>query len=276
MVPMVLGLGSMGCEPAAPEAFDYHIDRTLVPGLRIVPLSAPSGTPRTIDALVLSPSEVRSVSVEVCGLRTDMAVELWGPECFAEPALVQSLGDALPLAWMPPDIGFDCERPDYGYYDYEYGYESGGSGLYMPYYCNVSVPVRVVAHTAEDEGASFLITGLNSNTYGDEDPALAEPLLEIQSGTAKAGGSITLRFTLARDWYGSSGELYASYRWWVDAGELAGTGRTGTTGLDEGNRLYSDNTLTIPADYHGPLRVAVVTTDGSLPAVWATRTLEVE
>lgn len=288
MAPMLLRAG-LGCTPALPEAFDYHIDRTLVPGMRLSPVSAPSGVPRAIDALVLSPYEVRSVRVEVCGLRTDIPVGLYDAACFAEPTLIEELSDSLPFVWDPPDITFECDPAtlygsntyyygEYGYYGYGDSGDSGGSGsgVYIPYPCGVNVPVRVAAVSDQDEGSSFVPVNLNGDWTRDvRDPALADPRLEVVEGTAQAGGSVKIRFSLDPKWFRGGPSLYSSFRWWVDAGELLGTGRTGTTGLGDDDRPYSDNTLRIPDDVHGPLRVAVVYNEEG-PAVWVVRTLEVE
>lgn len=62
------------------------------------------------------------------------------------------------------------------------------------------------------------------------------------------------------------------FRWYVDAGELLGTGRTGALSSDA-LRHYAENTLRIPEDTHGSLRVAVVLATNTL--FWSVLTLEV-
>jgi hypothetical protein len=254
----MLLLALAGCEDPMPQAFDWKIDRTLVPALNLIERTAEEGTARRIDALVLSPFPVQSVGIEVCGLVTDAPASVFEASCFSEPSLVQEVAQGVPTTWTPPDLSYDCD----GEHD-----DSGG------YYgsCASYALLRVVAHTSEDEGSAMATIGITPDPVRSEqtpDPSTGDPVLEVASGEPTAGGEITLRFSTSPDWSVDNG-----YHWYVDDGELAGTGRTGTTGLLPSGRPYSDNRLTIPEHYEGSLRVAVVT--GSIPQIWQVLTLEV-
>jgi hypothetical protein len=266
---MFLLIALAGCQDPLPQAFDWRIDRTLVPGLNLVPPTAEEGTARRIDALVLSPWAIDTVAVEVCGLVTDVPTNVDEPACFAEETLVQKVADGVPATWTPPDLSYDCEGystegttgPDTGL-TRDSGYDNYGCGSYAI--------LRVVAYTDEDEGSSSALLGIVPNPVSGSPPdaSFGDPQLELVEGDPVAGGEVRLRFSIAPEWDGTSG-----FRWYVDDGVLEGTGRTGVTGVLDSGRPFSDNTLDIPGGYVGDLRVAVVT--GSVPQLWRVLTLVV-
>jgi hypothetical protein len=274
----MLLLAHAGCEEPMPQAFDWRNDRTLVPALNLVERTAEEGTARRIDALVLSPWPIQSIGIEVCGLVTDAPASVFEASCFSEPSLVQEVATGITATWTPPDLSYACEGyvetlptpvPDTGAPRDSVSTRDSGGGFYGS--CGSWSLLRVVAHTSEDEGSAMVSLGITPypvNTGHTPDPSTGDPLLEVASGEPRAGGEITLRFSTSPDWQHDNG-----YRWYVDDGELTGTGRTGVTGTLASGRPYSDNTLRIPDHYTGPLRVAVVT--GSLPQVWQVITLEV-
>ncbi|MEQ1506573.1 MAG: hypothetical protein ABMB14_30370 [Myxococcota bacterium] len=287
MLPLPLSLLAwIGCQATSPEAFDWKIDRTRVPAVSIVPVSPddPFG-PRTVDALVLSPHRVTGITGEVCGLRTDLPVQLYDLTCYGEPTLIERIGAGVPFRWTPPTMTYPCE-PATGYSGYTegyggYGYDTGDSadtgGHYAPNWCYSTVPVRVLATSDDDfgSGAAFAVIAPPGTPYGwgpVRDPATADPRLEWVDGEVRAGGQVRLRFSVTGAFSGD-GVLYEDLRWYVDDGELLGTGRTRQTGFTDDGRPYGDNRLRIPEDYHGALRAAVVL--GTSPLVWTVTTLEV-
>lgn len=315
MYTLPFSVALYGCEPEFPEAFDYLIDRTIVPAIRITPNNGPPETERLVEALVLSPHEILSREVEVCGYRDDIALSV-SAECFGEASLIETVARELPASFSLPAPDYDCES-NYSYGGYTtttgsgYGYAYGGSG-YIPYDCRSSVPLRVIARSEEDEGSSFIELAFDRRHRGIPfDVSTADPRIEVIEGEVVPGGEVRLRFSVAHagsapadtgleetglEETGGSGAFtgYSSsynygtsfaggyfgggppddmrFRWYVDAGELLGTGRTGATSSDE-LRHYAENTLRLPEDAHGSLRVAVVLATGA--PVWSVLTLEV-
>jgi hypothetical protein len=272
----MLLLSLAACQEPLPQAFDWRIDRTLVPGLNLVPPTAEEGTARRIDALVLSPWPIDTVAVEVCGLVTDVPTRVSEVVCFTEESLVQKVADGVPATWTPPDLTYECEgytaAPDTAIEDtspLDTGPRTTDSAGYF-YGCGSYAILRVVAHTDEDEGSSSAPLGIVPHPVSGSPPdaSAGDPRLELVEGDPVSGGEVRLRFSTAPDWDTTNG-----YRWYVDDGILEGTGRTGVTGLLDSGRPFSDNTLDIPETYEGDLRVAVVT--GSVPQLWQVLTLEV-
>jgi hypothetical protein len=260
-----------GCDAPYPEAFHYQIDRTLVVGIQAYQRGDGSWL---YDALVVSPWEVQSVDAEICGLRTDVQVYV-DARCFGEPALIEQVSRGMPGTFTLPALAYDCEpTASTGSSD------SGGSGYigsygygYFPGPCDSQVPLRIVARSTEDRGSAFIPLILGDSLQRPTlDPRLADPRLELLAGEPEAGGEVRLGFTLPVDWFGHDSPAGLHYRWYVDEGELLGTGRTATT-RTTAQRFVAENTLRIPEDYHGPLQVAVVAE--LAPPVWQTLTLEV-
>lgn len=254
---MWLAVALVACveEPYA-EAFDYHLDRTRVLAVRVTPVHASWSEPRRIEALILSPHEVLSEEVAVCGLRTDVQVEVDEASCFAEPSLVAPVADDLPATWRAPDLS---EVP------------CGAIDLDTPS-CASRVPFLVTARSAVDE-ARGMATAPISTTWilpvSEPDPRTADPRLTLLEGAPEPGGEVRLRFGVT---WG-----YDRFAWTVDGGELLGTGRTGVHGI-LGGRVWTENTLRIPRGWSGPLRVTVVAfaLDDDVAPAWLVDTLEVE
>lgn len=249
------------CQDPFPEAFEWRIDHTIVPGVAVRPLVVANGGERTVDALVLSPWPVESVSVDVCGLRPDEPVLVTGA-CFGEPALVEPIADGVPATFTLPALTYPCEPADTG----------GAAFYYEPEFpCASEVPLRVRAVTAEDAGQSFatlvLPTGDDVISSAPLDPASIALRIDVVSGAVEAGGEVVLEASEAT----TPENDERIVRWYADDGELLSTGRTGLIDLTL-PRATSRNTLRIPDDWHGPLRVAALTRHGT---VWTVLTLEV-
>jgi hypothetical protein len=238
----------LACERPFPEAFDWRIDRTLVPGIRVSPEDAPEGVARVVDALVLSPYAVLSTSVEICGLRTDVPSSI-DHECYSDPDLIQEVATGeFPLALALPELGYAC----------------GGQDVDL---CTSEIPLRVVAETAEDAGFGSILVEISVLDIPFATPDPVPVVVDHSQGDPVAGGEILLRtlvFASTVTWDPPV------MRWYVDDGELLGTGRTQL--IDQGGSFVTENTLRIPEGYSGPLRVAVVTPDGRY---WGTTTVEV-
>ena len=105
-------------------------------------------------------------------------------------------------------------------------------------------------------------------------------MLSTPSLTVRPGDEVPLRF--------ESDEYGYEFAWFVDAGELLGTGLTshqGTTPTwteEQEVQIWTQNVLRVPENYRGPLRVYVVTSQGyggANPTVgngWDMLTLQVE
>lgn len=287
----------VSCTWDYPEAFDWRIDRTWVLGLRLDPGIASDDIPRTVDALVLSPYPIEDVWVEVCGYVTDQPSYV-APHCFGEPALIQRVANEVPATLYLPPLDYACPIPEsewgrtsstsstsgstsssYGSYRGAYTWthtvststsDTGvpdGAFRFPPEACATNVPLRVVARSTEDEASMFtdlFASPVSFEPYAGLDPAVADLQLAID-GDPVAGGEIVLEASVALD-----AQLEAKVRWWVDDGELLSTGRTYLT--DDEGRQRTWNTLRIPADYHGPLRIAVVF---DFSRLWLVKTVEV-
>lgn len=286
-MPPLLLLALSGCVDPWPQAFDYHIDRTLVAGLRLAPRGGRGDVPRDYEAFVLSPYEILGARAEICGLRTDM-LSYVAPDCFAEPALVTEVATGRSGRFTLPPLAYDCPEPwsspSAGGSGLPGG--SGGSGHTWTHghqgLCSSSIPWRIAVESQKDTGygyaeLSLLPSGLPEGPPVEAvDPATAELRIEQVDGELTPGGQVYLRASFSEGYAGSPAS--AVFRWYVDDGELLGTGRTGARGTG-GGRIYADNTLLIPDDYRNDqLRVAVVLDnaahDATTPMVWDVLTLE--
>lgn len=258
---LALGLGCLSFpSEVADQALDYRLDRARVLAIRIDPPVVLHGLPVTVDALVLGPpgTELDAVSVDLCGLSDERMVQVWNLECFDEPELVQPLGDALPLVWAPPDLSqLPCE-PDTGQADTAHAdsadsADTGDAGWFAGR-CQSRVPMMLTATVSGEPayGAVEVPMRVAPFATGEAVPTSvngAERSL-VATGDVRPGGEVALTFTIAAEpgWDG--------FRWWVDAGELVGTGRTAIHRRD-GDLRVTQNTLRIPDDWQGPLRVVV-------------------
>lgn len=233
-------------------ALDYRIDRTVVAAMRVTPRVAPGGVPRTFEALVLSPRPVERRRWATCGYTVGVAAEVW-TSCYEEPSLVEELGEGATLTWTPPSIGVEgCDQ----------GHTGLGDG------CWSTFPLRLTAEDAEGAGSAVIPLAVLAD--GEEAWDLPGPVpltVAVVEGEPRAGAEILLEaHTLGRD-------LGQEFRWYVDGGELLGTGRTLPWTVEDGVTT-SHNRLRIPADWEGPLRVAVVV-DQDGEESWTLETLEV-
>jgi hypothetical protein len=271
-------------------ALDYHLDRPRVLAIAIDPPVLVHGQPVTVRALALGPDgiEADTMSYDVCGLATDRVVEVREHDCFHQPELVTHLGDGAEASWEPPDLSdLVCPFPA----DTGLGLDSGSEDPpdpdpdqdtdLNPYYafdCGSFAPLLVTARFGDEQAfaSADLPVRLQPYEEGEYVPPgrwSAERSL-TWTGDAVAGGEIDLTFTLAAE--------SPRFSWFVDAGELAGTGWTSDHEPVPLNDLsVTHNTLRIPDDWHGPLRVVAVAVDNYTTwgvagdSAWSVVTLEV-
>jgi hypothetical protein len=268
-------LWGVACSDPLPEAFDWKIDRTLVVGIAPRPSLVGAGETPTVDALILSPWPVRAVSVDLCGLVTDRLAFI-DARCYSEPDLIVGVSDHLPTDVPLPVLDFEC--PGYGTLTPPPPFGTGattvptGKDPYRGYAttCASAFPVRVTGVTDEDEGYGIVLLEVSPETlppFTTLDPAAYDLRIDVVEGQVVAGGEVVLEVSQVTELIDNDG----SARWYVDDGDLLSTGRTLFVDLAE-ERSTSRNTLRIPEDWSGPLRVAVVAHSGR---VWTVTTLEV-
>lgn len=245
-------------------ALDYVIDRPIVAAIRVDPPTLMHGHPSTIDALVLAPpgDEVNVHTVDVCGLSDEIIVSVDADDCFNEPSLITRVADSVPAVWDPPDLShLDC--PDFGYVPYypddTGGYDTGDTGDTGPRWnvgaCASVVPLRVAGDGPTGPFFGRVYAWLRVEPYTEGEyvpPSYSSVATSFTADRApQAGGEVVLELRVA-------GRVdNEGFRWWIDGGELVGTGRTIVQYLD-GDQQITRNTLRIPDDWHGPLRVFVV------------------
>jgi hypothetical protein len=250
-VPVLVTLfWSLGClsfpSQQAAMALDYVIDRPRVVAIRITPPLLVHGTPVTVDALVLAPGEAHVVSADICGLGRDLPTVVTEDACFRQPELAEHLADQVPFTWDPPDLStVICpERIDTG------GPYSSDTAWYG---CASLVPLMITAKQGEDLAYGRVDAMLPVGNHGAIPAGIdAAPHTLDVAGEQVAGGEVQLTYTI------DAQPDQNGFRWYVDGGVLLGTGRTAMATWD-GTTAVTRNTLQIPDDWHGPLRVAVVT-----------------
>ncbi|MCB9688563.1 MAG: hypothetical protein H6738_20090 [Alphaproteobacteria bacterium] len=233
------------------EALDYHIDRTLIPAMRVTPRVAPGGIPRTFEALVLSPGAVQAPTWEVCGLYEGRTARI-DEECFEEPSLITPIGTGERTTWTPPSIDVACS------YDH--------TGIARD--CWSSFPVRAVAEGPGGVGRAVLPLSVMPDDSVVWEVAGPSPVrIEVVEGAPAPGAEVLLEATTTGE---DRGQVF---RWYVDDGVLLGTGRTAPWTVG-GGRVTAHNRLRIPQKYDGRLRVVVVV-DQDGEQSWAVKALQV-
>ncbi|MFK7929097.1 MAG: hypothetical protein AB8H79_12970 [Myxococcota bacterium] len=288
-------------------ALDYRIDRARVVAIRLDPPIIMPGEPVTAHALALAPGALApdSVEVAVCGLRDDLQVSIWtDPVCFQNPDLVDVVATELPGSWSARDLSqTEClEEWDTGKFveggDSADTDDTGDTGFVIySGECVSIVPMMVTASFGDQVGRGMIrarhrLRGLRVNEPVPVPLDSAARALTTE-GDAVAGGEVQLTFRI------ESGSAIRQYWWYVDDGTLMSTGLTRTQAIEVSEpgeeepeepvleASITRNTLRIPADYSGPLRVVVVATpdrdwdvdDNSAYAsgnvTWETLTLQV-
>lgn len=212
------------------QVLDTSLERPRVIGIRLRPPLVRRGLRVRVEALAIGPQEPDSVSLDWCPPLLDRLSHVHR-DCFGAEELVAPIADALPAVFVAPDLsGIACE-PDA--------------------YCASDYPIRVTANFDGYEAmASLQLTQFVTPGEGRPPPNIDDFEHAVEGPErARGGETITLRARIAAP--------VTEMRWWTDAGELLGTGRTIPHGLD-GASLYSENRLVIPRGWRGPLRVAVV------------------
>ena len=240
--PLLAGVFAPACtqslwdEPVIYRALDYRIEGPRVLALSVDPPVFTSGAEVAVDALVVGPGlqESRRATLNVCGLDPARPITLLDMECFSDLEQVQTVaaGD-LPLAWTPPDLAYDCEV-------------TGASGG-----CSATVPFILESRLGE----AAVVAGFNAEVSAsmagevDEVPALGPGALGL-SVSEDRGGELLLEATL------EAVGPEATFRWYVDDGELMDTGRT--AGLTDGQGIIRSTNRWRPPAGAGPWRVFVV------------------
>ncbi len=249
--------------------------------VRFDPPAAQPGQPVTVDALALAPrgSVIRTLTASSC-LPDPFAVTTSYADlsCFGQDDLVDPLGP-VPATWTPTRP--DCE--DLGatpyastYYAYEDTSDTG-YGYYFSTGCSSTYPVLVEAGTADGDGYGYVLVDVYDIEPVAPQPSMwsLEQALTVE-GDVRAGGEVTLEYTIATSLASAS---YPGFHWYVDAGVLVRTGVTAPSALAEG-LTTTENTLRIPEDWRGPLRVVVVATrdgagDSGADTTWRILVLDV-
>ena len=240
-------------------ALDYHIDRPRVLAIRFDPVVVQAEVPVTIDALAVAPrgQVIQTVTAATC-IEDPLAETTTYTDlsCFGEPKLEVLLGD-IPAVWLPH--GSECttttSSTSTSYYSTYYSDTGAGDTGGSVSSCESTLPILVEARTSDGSGFGSVFSGVPQR-------AIAVPGLWsysqslTASGQVRAGGEVQLDFEIAN---GDLSPSYPGFHWYVDAGELVKTGVTAPTSV-EPDLTKAANTLRIPEDWHGPLRVIVVAT----------------
>lgn len=298
----MLGWCSTGCIDFTTDlgevALDYRIDRARVLGIRLEPPVLMPGESVTVHSLIMAPggAEPEQVEVALCGLRDDLQVRVWSdPLCFENPDLAEVVSRSLPGTWNAADLtGVPClEEWDTGRFvgDPDTGFDAGDQS------CRSSVPLMVTARFGDQAARGLIPARHRMRPLRPQEP-LPVPLHQATrrltvDGDPVAGGEVELTFTIEDAAY------FGQYWWYVDAGDLMSTGLTrmqrvdlveddtDTDGPPVVRAVATTNRLRIPADYEGPLRVAVVAAAGQQSGIlsgswyssgdltWETVTLQV-
>lgn len=261
---LLAALGCVSIPGNAPyQTLDYVIDRPRVLAIRFDPMIVAHRRPVRVEALAVAPggAEPTAWSLDRCVLLDDLPTRITDVECFGEPELSVHLADTMPASFDAPDLSetrcedtADSGRPSSARRDPFPDTDVDTGAVLAPYSgCDSIGPVRVTATFGDTQamGAVFAIFRRESWHRWERSP---RPIAEAPHGfrpvaDAVAGGVLELTYTIDSP--------VSDFRWYVDAGLLRGTGVT-TAQRVEGKTTITTNTLEIPADHHGPLRVIVV------------------
>lgn len=277
-------------DAAVHAALEYELDRLEVLGFQVSPPYFVSDETVTLDALVLGPSgAAETVAVRMCGLRTDLTVDVDDVGCFEDQTLVSEVAADLPAAWTTPDLtGAGCSEginfwEDTGITDTASLVDPDFLGERTPYawrQCYSEVPLLLEASGDGETAWGYAQVKLLHHPLSDLEQIVVgdfivdRELTVTVTGTPTAGGTVELAASLPT----LNDDPFLVFRWSVDAGELRGTSRT-LNHVSADGITTSYNQLTIPEDYSGALRVAVVVSRQYASAVgdeiWTLETLEV-
>jgi hypothetical protein len=255
------------------QALNYQITEPRVLAVRTDPLFLLSGDSVIVDALIVAPTEddIRSHRVSVCGLGHATQTTIWNLSCFEDVSEVSQLGiGMLPMQVQIPQVPvIDCED--------RYGgppvNDTGGdedSGLTYTMEsdpCSHNLPMLVESNVLVDKDTrqeqERTIYGGDYATWYTESPEnnnipIANRHREfLYTQEAKGGDEIPLEWII-------DGKIpQAAFHWYVDAGILVQTGLTSGTYEEPSEnfpvgRTFVWNTLRVPEDFEGKLRIWVV------------------
>lgn len=260
------------------RTLDFVIDRPRVLAIRLDPVIVAHRRAVRVEALALAPGGATPDGwrLDRCALRDDLPTAIRDIECFGEPALVVPLADTLPASFDPPDLSDTrCDPPDTGLFARRDPLDTDeDTGVVLQPYepCDSQGPIRVTARfgAAEAQGTVFVTYRRDPWQRWERPPTPIHAAVHGFRGAPEIvapGEAVPLTYTI--------GARVIDFRWYVDAGVLAATGVTTAQRL-EGGLTITTNTLEVPADHHGPLRVVVVA-QGALPGdmTWDVITLSV-
>lgn len=259
-------------ETGAPPPFGYVAEGPSVVAARTVPPFAAPGDEVVVEALVLGAPE--RIEVDGCAWSLDRPAR----SCFDVPAFWEPLGSELPLTVTLPTWttdGFeDCDDRS--------TWLEADTGLWRPGQCWNTVHVQVRA--LRSDGTEATATATPRVVVGDR-PAALPPLAPLEvtlpsTATPSQTVSVEVRMPLPKDLIDDPLTDWFSARtqWFVQGGELLGTGHTRFRVLDEA--LLSENRWTVP-DAPGAYTIAAVVRPVRGPnrifndVTWGTATVEV-
>ena len=264
----IAALAALGCVSlpgSAPyRTLDYVIDRPRVLAIRLNPVVLAHRRPVRVEALAVAPGGAvpTAWSLDRCQLLDDLPTRIDDVECFGEPTLSVHLADTMPASFDAPDLSetrcedtADSGAPSQARKDPPIPDTDADTGVVLlPYSsCDSVGPIRVTATFGDTSamGAVFAIFRREPWHRWERPPRgiATVPHGFRPVGDVAAGGVVALTYTIDSP--------VVDFRWYVDAGLLQATGVT-TAQRIEGKTTITTNTLEIPADFHGPLRVIVV------------------
>lgn len=251
LVPLAALLtGSLGCvifpweEAVIYQALDYTIDHPRLLAVDVDPPLLAGGQPVRLDALFLSPGgdTPTSVSWSTCGLRTDIWVYLYSLECFSVEEEILPLGEGLPATWTPPVLDIPTDTA------------WGGNSSFLPFLLEARFGDEVVRGTFHAS-----LYGSVKDYGGGVPTSFHDMPLTVTAGPVE-DGQVALEAVLGDD------QPNATFRWYVDDGQLLDTGRTAVQERT-GTAVVGRNRWVVPEE-PGSYRVAVVVSALDSGAPW--------
>jgi hypothetical protein len=270
-------------------ATEYVVDKPRIVALRSSPVEMISGTPNTLDALLIAPQNatIESWHVSVCGLDPNTTTQtwIWDLLCFEKDDAITQLfvTPSLPHQFAVPTFPEidSCNRwndnnMDTGFTDtgwIEEGYYDNACAHQLPIMIEAIVDGEPVFAAGFTNWYSVIPYHLRRDTtYSDAGIELNIP------SQAQAGSEVNLNLNIATN------ASYATFQWYIDAGVLKDTGITKAHQFQEATESLphplttSNNRLVIPEDYEGILRVWVVVHEpwnSDFDMTWAQGEIEV-
>jgi|GEM_PF-3734120 len=251
-------------------ATEYVVNKPRIVALRSSPVEMVSGTPSTLDALLIAPKDatIEGWQVSACGLDLSSTTRtwIWDLLCFEKD-------DAITPLFSTPSLPYQFAVPTFPEIDscnqwndnMDTGLAISDTGwIEEGYYeseCAHQLPIMVKAIV---DGEPVFAAGF-TNWYPNlpyhlrRDTTYSDAGIELNiPSQAKAGTEVSLALSIATN------ATYASFQWYIDAGVLLDTGITKAHQFQEATESFphplttSNNRLVIPEEYEGTLRIWVV------------------